>query len=255
MVLILFHVQRLRGFVVDGIRATDRVWDGEPRLPEGTKQPDQKAFQILVEDGVITKEECEELRSLIDYRNVVAHATEKLTLDVHREAGSLPSILEKFSRYEAGALEKLEALRDKIYSGMMQGFVLPISFDAVWFEPAEKAYKEELRRLRAKIRRQYSAHKAEIESVNANIKSLPDGLIEELEPGHPEHWTNSGTLSDSGVRCCYSLFGSGATPLAVAHLMRMSLRSAKNRHSRWNEEVQGGSDASHDAIRPESRTE
>jgi hypothetical protein len=139
-------------------------------------------------------------------------------------------------KYEPNAVERIKSLATKIEAGMRVRYVMSISLREAIFEPAEVAYTEEIERLRARIRRQVTEMKTEIDEVNSNIASLPTTLLDSLEPDHPAHMTRSGTLSKQGIECCYSLFRAGATPLAVTYLMRISLRSAKNRHARWPKE-------------------
>jgi hypothetical protein len=88
MVLVLFYAEGLRSFVVGSIRATDRLrvpTESAPhRLPDETRKLYKKAWQILVDDEILTTEESAEIQALIDYRNVIAHATEELVADVNR---------------------------------------------------------------------------------------------------------------------------------------------------------------------------
>ena len=86
MVLILFYVEDLRKFVVGSIRSTDQLRatlsSVAPRLPEGTNNLYKKAWGILVDDGILSSEESDEIQRLLDYRNTIAHAPEKLTVDI-----------------------------------------------------------------------------------------------------------------------------------------------------------------------------
>lgn len=129
MVLILFRVDQLRAFVVDSIRATDGLRAGlksvTPRLPKGTKNLYKRAWQILVDDEILASGESVEIQGLIDYRNVVAHATERLTIDVNRAWSS--ESLSDLRRYEPKALDRIEFLADKIVERMSSKYVLSLS--------------------------------------------------------------------------------------------------------------------------------
>lgn len=77
MVVILFHIEDLRSYVLGTIRANDKAL-----IPDGTKKPYEKAWAYLVEKGVITQDESDEIQRLTDYRNTIAHDIQKLTYDL-----------------------------------------------------------------------------------------------------------------------------------------------------------------------------
>lgn len=233
MVLVLFYVEDLKQFIVESIRATDllRRYAGGDRLPDGTKRLHKKAFEILVDAGVLTKCESDELQELIDYRNLIAHQMHDLTSDVGRYLSiRLPDDV----RYQNGTLKRVLYFHKKLSSQMRQKFVLSVSFRGPQFEAAERAYSEELAILERKIRRQAIAARTEVEQANAMISVLKQsGLLIKLEPGHPNQINRSGQLTDKGINCCRELFITGASPFVVAHLMRISLRSATRQHRLW----------------------
>jgi len=41
------------------------------------------------------------------------------------------------------------------------------------------------------------------------------------------------TLTQRGEEICYRLFDKGKSPMAVAHLMGISLKAARKRHGMW----------------------
>ena len=128
---------------------------------------------------------------------------------------------------------KIRRLRDKVTSGMQRGgFILSLSFRSLRFEGAERAYAEELKRLQGKIRKQAKVARREIDEANHAINRLhQSGLLENVQPGHPNHVNSNGTLTPTGTMCCATLFDAGASPLVVAHLMRLSLRATTARHT------------------------
>ena len=231
MVLHLFYIERLRGFVVESVRATTRL--------RGRGSPDaaipsaKEAWQILVDDGIITAEEHAEVRKLIDYRNVIAHATARVTLDLNRMWAADHHCSEELSCYQPDALRRLEYYVGEIPSRMQSRYILSLSLEDSMFEPTARTYKEELERLRQKVQKQLLGLKEEIATVNENISALPPELLPRLEVGHPRNWARTGQLSPRGVEVCYALFHAGATPLSVAYLMRMSLRSVYSRFVAW----------------------
>lgn len=243
MVLVLFYVEDLKHFVVDSIRATDQfrgLADGG-RLPPSTKNLYRKAWAILVDAGVLSQQESDELQDLVDYRNLVAHQTYSLTADVGRYT-SLRSANEAI-RYEDGALKRVQYLREKLSSEMSHRFVLSMSFRGLSFEAAERTYLAELAILERKLRRQVEVVRAEINQANAQIIELRrSGVLAKLEPGHPDQTNRSGQLTDKGIYCCRELFIAGASSFVVAHLMRLSLRAATRQHRSWLVAARPGSE-------------
>jgi hypothetical protein len=159
MVLILFHIEDLKSFVLTAIRgndALDALDDDRPaRLPKGVKNLYQKAWAILVHDGILTSADKVEIERLIDYRNQLAHRIQELTADIG--GGPLNRDYRRFmgSKYDYHVLQRLRYYKHKIETGFNnQHIIMPLSFDALLFEPAEKVYDEELQRLNKKITRQ-----------------------------------------------------------------------------------------------------
>jgi hypothetical protein len=229
MVLVLFYIEDLKKFVVESIQATDGLRE-QNRFPRGPKGLVEKSWKVLVGAGVLTEGESDELQRLIDYRNLVAHHLPALTGDV----GRYGSIQLKSAGYDRSALRRVQYFREKIFSGMRQGFVLSLSFRGLRFEAAEQTYLDELKKLERKIRRQAAVARMEIEQANDTIARLRrSGVLKRLEPGHPEQTNRSGQLTAQGITCCRSLFIAGAPPFVVAHLMRISLRLAERQRTRW----------------------
>src|SRR5207247_235304 len=68
MVVLLFLIEDLRSYVLRTIRANNKR-----TIPEGSKKPYEKAWAYLVDNGVITQDESDDIHRLIDYRNTIAH--------------------------------------------------------------------------------------------------------------------------------------------------------------------------------------
>lgn len=157
MVLLLHQVETLRSFVIGSIRATDSIptISREIRLPENAKRPMEKAFKILVFEGIISEKESSDLQSIIELRNYIGHRMHNLVADI-----SAPKLMGKHDPiFDYFALGRFEKYRDKIYKGMQKKFILQFSFRDLAFEQAELTYKEELYRLPKKIDRQYEARR------------------------------------------------------------------------------------------------
>lgn len=234
MVLVLFYVEDLKELVVGSIRATDSVRAktlGGERLPASTQGLYNTAWRILVQEGILTDQESKEIRRLIDYRNTIAHQMHYLTSDIGRWAGEFQT--EGVAGFEPAALSKILLYRDKIMRGLAARYVVLASVRGVMFDAAERTYKQEIARLKRLIARQSRKAREEIHSTNLVLHKLPRALLEELLPGHPCHIRRNGSITEKGRQCCARLFDAGATPLAVAHLMRLSLRAVTAQHRAW----------------------
>jgi hypothetical protein len=250
MVLVLFYIQELREFILQSIEGTDWLRSrldsaatGEQvsRLPKGNALAKEgkkldRARERLVAEGVIDQTESDELFSLLDYRNSIGHAVQRLTGDVgaYAHLGKAdPETYEPVRLYDYTAAKRARALSDKIKKGMMRSFVLTVGFSGLQFEAAEKTYLAEVERLKKRINKSVQKANKQIAETNQLIRSIPDSVLKSADPGHPTNLRENGSLTSAGRRCAFELFDAGATALAVAYLMRISLRSAAHWCRHW----------------------
>ncbi|MBM4029497.1 MAG: hypothetical protein FJ280_29485 [Planctomycetes bacterium] len=238
MVLILFRVEHLRGFVLESIRATDRFHrPTNPRIPLNAKKVYEKARAVLIADGILTQAESDEIQSLVDYRNTVAHEIQSLTCGIADDARLAQYYAESRGiKYDDKAVAKLQHYHDKIEEGFTsKGYIMSLPLDWAAFAAAERTYEQELHRLRRKITRQVAIRNEEIQKLNAELSAEISGTPLEAHPSHPRNKAANGTLTKHGVETCYRLFDKKRSTLAVAHLMRISYRSAASRRKAWEE--------------------
>ncbi len=240
MVLILFYMEDLRRFIMGSIEATDklhgmnRLNDGKPKTKEGKKL--ELARAVLVSDGVINQAESDELKELVDYRNIIGHTIHDLTVDVGAYSDLVrhdPKTFEPIPVYDYTAAKRAKALRQKVSKGMMKKFMMMASFDFLAFEAAEKTYIAETERLKKRVNKGIEKANKVIAETNRVITAIPKSVMELAQPGHPRNIKENGALSKRGAECVFQLFDAHATPLAVAYLMRISHRSAKHWFAKW----------------------
>lgn len=228
MMLVLFHVESMKSFVLNAMRATYAE-----RFASDTKNLYQKVWRTLVDDGIITEAESTAIQRLVDYRNMIAHELHQLTAELSRE-----SFAEDFvsstsrRRYDYEALRNVKRYRDKIIQGMRPSYVFPLSFKTVVFEASEKAYRQEMDCLRRRIRRQIRERKNEMVYLKGELEAAGD-LLRQLMPFHPLNVTGNGTLSKRGVQVCFRLFSIGLSTMAVSYAMRVSYRAINCRRREW----------------------
>ena len=240
MVIMLFHVEQLKSFVLFAVRATDKIRypndETRHRLPHGTKKLYEKIWALLVSDGILTQEESDDLQEIIDYRNQIAHSIENLTFDISKEPISERRVRSHGVKYEYDALKRLESYRDKIHKELSINYILPLGIDSLLFKSAEYTFKRELKRLDKKILRLLAIRNDEIKAIKSELNAIDPILIDEIDPDHPENLLQNGQLSKRGVKCCYTLFENGLSNLAVSYLMSISLKSITKR--RKNQELE-----------------
>jgi len=228
MMIILFHIEDLKSFILEAIRASNKRC-----LPEGTKNLYKKMWAIVVSEGILSQGESDDLQNIIDYRNQIAHHIQELTFDISRDKCATGHFDLKGSQYDYSALERLEHYREQIHCKMEQRFVIPLGFDSLLFASAEKTYRQEMKRLERVIERLMNKRKEENAALKAELESVDKQILEEIHPGYPDKVLRNGRLSQKGIDCCQSLFQQGLSDLAISYLMRISHASIRRRRKRW----------------------
>jgi hypothetical protein len=155
MLLVLFHTESLKRFVVESLKVTGRL--------KAEKKIHKVACDILIQDGVITPSESETIEKLIDYRNDIAHRIYLLTCDLSRDGFKREAAKILGKRYDYKAVNTLKALRAKIEQGFRSRYWSSISPDQVLFEDTEDVFLEVLTALERKINRQYKLRQRKAE--------------------------------------------------------------------------------------------
>jgi hypothetical protein len=249
MLLVLFYAEELKRDVLDRIQTTDslmaRLSKGasSERVPAGTKNPLNKALNALVADRAITSSEKDEIVSLIDYRNVIAHQMHNLLVDLSPDPvarGMLTYLPERLPKYDHDAVERLQQLLSKLH-GLYRThhYVTHANTNSSIFDFAERTFLREIRRLNQKIAKLAKLRRAQVTAINSELSLAGSGLVGDLHPRHPLNQYDNRRLTRRGAEICYRLFDLGKSPVAVAHLTGMSLTAARKRKRTW--QTLGGS--------------
>lgn len=206
----------------------------EDRRKQGTKM--KVAFADAVAKGVFSQEESEELQRLIDYRNDIAHRLQHLTADISPTQVAREMLEIIGTRYQYDALDRLRYYSEGLWERVRKNYVIMISMDGLLFEPVERAYTEELKRLGRIIQSQYAIRKQALDKLNAELSLEGTELVDDFDPRFPENRKSNGTLTERGAEICYRLFDLGKSPLAVAYIMGMTYKSALSRLQGWQKE-------------------
>lgn len=227
MVVLLFHIEDLRLSVLGTIRANDTL-----AIPEGTKKPFEKAWAYLVEKGVISQDESDDIQRLVDYRNTIAHDIQQLTHDLNQETFAVDYGTAYPVKYDYQALPRLKKYRAKIEKGLRH-MIVPLSFDRLMFEGVEKTFEQELARLRKRLDKLFAERQAEMKRLQKEIATVKDSELQALGLYHNGNQAENGKLTERGVRVCEALFERKLSPLAVSYLMRLSYRAISRRYEAW----------------------
>lgn len=241
MVLVLFYAEQLKLRVVDLIQGTESLHARfKPsiveRVPKGVKNPVGKALDALVLDGAITSGDKAEIVRLIDFRNLIGHEVHDLVgdLSTERYAREVAAIHpESLSKYDYEAVDRLRHfhnLLDNLHR--THHYVSVLRMDRLMFRSAERAFLAEIGSLMRKVNRLDRERRRKVKALNAEL-NLDEGDWDEEHPDHPLNRYDNGRLTHRGEEICYRLFDKGKSPMAVAHLMRISLIAARKRRKQW----------------------
>lgn len=204
------------------------------------------AFGYAVAVGIFTEVESTELQDLLEYRNDIAHRIHLLVSDVSRNYWAIDHAAYVPPMYKGDALEKLNAYRKSLWGRARAKLTLSVSMNSVLFEFAEKTFERDLMRLDRLIKMQIVAENNRYQKVESELDLQKTELKGDLSPrfyanhrsarqGHGDGYIPAtGHLTKRGVEICYRLFDLGKSPIAVAYLMGMTLRSAERRQSTWH---------------------
>lgn len=248
VVLILHHAEELKRSVIETV-ASQQEWlrrtakKDVPALPRKLGKQLPRAFNWLVSEGVLTDEERDGMVSLIDRRNEVAHHLDQINADLSTER-RVREWLDYFpdrKTYDHETLKALRAARQLLSDRVIErAHVLTIDFRSMFFETTERVLTADLKALDRRIRMLIKARRSEIAAVNAELTLDCTELTGVLDPRRPENRYSNGCLTPRGVETCYRLFDLKRSPMAVAHLMKLSLTEARRRLRQW--QAVGGPD-------------
>ncbi len=203
----------------------------------------RRAFGHAVAHGMFDAAEADELMTLLQYRNEIAHHIQLVMADVTRSYWTADHVACSAPTYRSGALDRLRTYRRDLWErfGRLSSLYRS-SFDGLLFEHAEKVFETDLVRLDRRIRAQIQSDRERLETLRSELSLRGTGLVGDLHPRAPWNFRSAGhgsqqtgRLTPQGVEICYRLLDFGKSPLAIAYLMGISLRACQNRARRWRE--------------------
>ena len=242
MILIIYHAEELKRDVVECVEAQRHFKavmsdDGEaPEEPTGSKRV-KRAFDHLVKDGVISDDERREMVKLIGRRNSIAHHLDQVTADlsIDRWVREMVDIMGDRQQRDYEALDRLKEMRRLLDARAMEKhYVGVISMRGLSFEATERALRTDIKVLERRIRKLVRKRREDIKRLNRELSLKDTELVGVFDPRWPENrYDERARLTPRGVETCYRLFDMGKSAMAVAHLMGLSLASARQRGKQW----------------------
>jgi hypothetical protein len=203
------------------------------------------ALGYAVTIGIFTEAEAVELKALLDYRNDIAHRIHLVMSDISRDYWAIDHVAYTAPTYKGEALDRLRAFRRSLWERARGQLLLTVSMNIMLFEFAERAFEQDLKRLDRLITKQIARERERYREINAELDLRGTELVDDLSPRFPanhrpdrqgygdDYIPATGHLTKRGVEICYRLFDLGKSPMAVAYLMGMTLRSAERRQRSW----------------------
>ncbi|MCH8684452.1 hypothetical protein [Pedomonas mirosovicensis] len=202
------------------------------------------AFAFAITAGLFTEAEASDLQDLLEYRNDIAHRIHLVMSDISRNVWTSDHLTYTAPTYKGDALERLRVYRRSLWERARGQLILTLSMDSMLFELAEHVFEQDLRRLDRIIAKQIAQDEERVTAINAELDLRGAELVGDLAPRFPanhrpsrsygdDYIPASGHLTKRGVEICYRLFDLGKSPIAVAYLMGITLRSAERRQRSW----------------------
>jgi EAL domain-containing protein (putative c-di-GMP-specific phosphodiesterase class I) len=244
MILIMYHAEELKREVISAFETRMRWRERQPpteadqQAPAAERKKQKRAFDFLVADGVLTRDERQQMVELIGRRNGIAHHLDQVTADLtlERAVRDWVDILPGRQTHDYEALDKLRDAR-KLLSERLAAkhHVLTLNTSFLFFETTERVLAADIAALDRRIRKLIAARRQNIRVLNDELSLDGTHLTGFFDPRWPANRYGRGRLTPCGVEICYRLFDMRKSPLAVAHLMNISLAAARRRQRLWSE--------------------
>lgn len=201
-------------------------------------------FSYAIEIGMLSEVEANELKELLEYRNDIAHRIHEVMADISRSYWASDHLAYTPPTYRGDALGRLRTYRQLLSERAGSKLIISLSMDGILFELTEDVLEADLNRLERILIKQVADEHKRAKAINEELKLDGTELVGDLAPRFPanhrsdrsygdEYIPATGHLTTRGVEICYRLFDLGKSPMVVAHLMGMTLRSAERRRDSW----------------------
>ena len=225
MLLILFYSEQIRESIVSSLIATQELgiaynYCEERLIDRGKANLNEKVYKTLVKESVIVEKEADELKSIINYRNDIAHRTNQIFYDV---ASVNLRFFSKHTLYKSDIFEKAKYWNKEIPKRMMGNFVQELSYNSINFDPIEKFYISQMKRLEQKISRLYLRRMKETKNLNKQIDEINNNP--EYKFVLQTRFKSKGRLTSEGKNAISNLYKVGFDKRVIARVMDISVQT------------------------------
>ena len=152
MMIFIYEAEQLRKFMLSCI-ANAHIFAGTENPLNKPGKKFYKIFWRIIEDNdILPRHEIEQLASLLQYRNDIAHRVDELLIDIN-----VGSIHFQEIKYDYTALAEMYKLKDKVEANMARKYPMTVNLNAHALEPIIDTLKQELAKLSKRINRQLAS--------------------------------------------------------------------------------------------------
>lgn len=149
MMVFIYEAEQLRKFILSCIDNGHMFAGTENPLKKPGKQFYEILWGIIEDNDILPRHEIEQLVSLLQYRNDIAHRVDELLIDINSDNIHFQEI-----KYDYTALTEMYKLKDKVETNMAKKYPMTANLNAHTLEPIIDTLKQELARLSKRINRQ-----------------------------------------------------------------------------------------------------
>jgi len=150
VVLCLYYCEYIKTTIIETL---ERAYPTPPKKgsQNGGGMKIYRALEILLRDQLITPAERDELISLVQYRNNVAHRIHRIAAGLQNAGPDVRGGSAQFDPQDAASLNRLRHYADKIVVKLEVKHRVPYEASAMLFERTRDAYEAELVRLAGEL--------------------------------------------------------------------------------------------------------
>ncbi|HGS4984476.1 TPA: hypothetical protein ACMDSY_004469 [Vibrio parahaemolyticus] len=225
MMRLLFHIEDLKRFLVGSMNASNLLLDeSDERFFNPKSKVMRQVWGRAIKDDILTEKEVEDLKKIIEKRNVIAHDLHKFTQDLHCDLRGYCENNYKHCGYDSEALERLLVYKIKL-ENKWKG-IIELSFDSLYFSNADDFYKKENDKLLIQIKVLSKNRASLIKRVNSELSNFKIASYE-TDPKNEANFKKDGSLSKRGGEVCRRLLNEGLCCDSVCILMGIDLNRVK----------------------------
>lgn len=246
MALVLYFAEELKFEILDMIQNREAFLarfsrEHSQRIKADTKRKVEKALKFMVSDGAISKREKEMVEKFFNFRNDIGHRVDHLFADLEQSRFLADTLTDekrthlKIRSFDHSAIDQMKAIEDvliRIRRSHYRFGTYKIRGHAL-FSSSKKVLEIENRALIKRIGKLLQQRQKDVTILSAEIEKGHELQTIFYNKGYFQLRHERGRMTLRGREFCFSLFDSGLSDLAIAHLFEMKLRSIRSSRKKW----------------------